>query len=239
MPRRARRLRTKSLDREGRGRADRDAAVAAGRREAGGVGLLFVCRFRCDPSSAQTDSPVASGFKSPLTGEAEPPGTCSPGPLRRPRGPTSPQAGRQPCPFYVLQAPPSRGKQGLWEALEGSLPRGSGCLPPGVPANVPCDPAALPPAGGGRAHLCEHEAGSPHEKFSASCARPRPHFHEQLGTQSTPVSPLRSDFCLLGWSSSLSYAVQHPVILRSRGFRFSKSVCEAGACPLEKASGGD
>lgn len=67
-------------------------------------------------------APVASGFKSPLTAERNPPGTCSPGPLRRPRGATSPLS-RAPAPCSVLQAPPSEGKARPVGAL-GLAPQG-------------------------------------------------------------------------------------------------------------------
>ena len=170
--------------------------------------------FRCDPPSEQ--APIASGFKSPLTAERTPPAPPPQAPV--PQAPsgvhvalgvTSPLS-LSPAPCSVLQAPPSRGDStacGSW----GLLPRGSRPPAPRRPASVPCVPAGPAPSGhGGRAHLCEHEAGSPTEDTAASCTQePRPHFHEQLGTQSTSGEPLSDLICaFLGGHSSLGCSIQ-------------------------------
>lgn len=168
--------------------------------------------FRRDPPSEQ--APVASGFKSPLTAERTPPPAPPPAPQAPvPQAPsgvhvalgvTSPLS-LAPAPCSVLQAPPSRGDStacGSW----GSLPRGSR-----RPASMPCVPAGPAPSGhGGRAHLCEHEAGSPTEDTAASCTQePRPHFHEQRGTQSTSGEPPSDLTCaFLGGHSSLGCSIQ-------------------------------
>ena len=164
--------------------------------------------FRRDSPSEQ--APVASGFKSPLTAERNPPPPPqapvpqAPSGVHVALGVTSPLS-LAPAPCSVLQAPPSRGDSttcGSW----GSLPRGSR-----RPASMPCVPAGPAPSGhGGRAHLCEHEAGSPTEDTAASCTQERrPHFHEQLGTQSTSGEPPSDLTCaFLGGHSSLGCSIQ-------------------------------
>lgn len=194
-------------DREGRGRGRTGAASLLTDGKPAASGPLYpecwaaVCLVS-DVTRLQhrtEQAPVASGFKSPLTGRQTPP---PPPPCQAPvpqapsgvhvaLGVTSPLS-RAPAPCSVLQAPPSRGDSTACGSAGARSPRGAQGRPaPRRPASVPCVPAGPAPSGhGGRAHLCEHEAGSPTEGPAASCTQePRPPSVSSLVPRALPVSP--------------------------------------------------
>ena len=142
-------------------------------------------------------------------------------------------------PLFCASGPTIRGESTACGSAGARSPGAPGCLPPGVLPMCPVTPQALPPAGTVGVHICVsmRRVHPPRALLPPAPRSPGPSSMSSLVPRALPVSPLRSDFCLLGWS--LFTGLQHPVILKSRGFRFSRSVCEAGACPLEKASGGD
>ena len=140
-------------------------------------------------------APVASGFKSPLTGRQTnpPPRTCSPGPLRGPRGPRSdqpiePGAG----PLFCASGPPSGGDSTACGSAGARSPPGlKAVLPPGVLPVCPVSPRALPPAGTVGVHICAsmRRVHPPRALLPPAPRSPGPPSGSSLVPRALPVSP--------------------------------------------------